>query len=461
MHINKITNTINFGYNKKLNDDVNTKLVEKNTDYSEYLLHMNLYVNNLEDRVRYAENNEKDQRTLNNYAYILTRLKPIVSEMIDEQFPKMKYTEKELKDYKKELKERKLEVTGHWLEEMVCDMSELVATKKYIEAEEKEEKAKTKANKAKTQGLDKPIIRQAATAIPVDESASKLVERFVPTEFSPDGLKGLGGMKELKESLVDKIIFPAQHPEEAYLDEIEYGKKTPRGILLYGPPGCGKTSVIEAVATESGFPLYKLKVGKTGSKYVNETSSNVQRAYEYVAAMAHNYQTPVFLAIDEMEAMTGKRGRGNNGEDDKLVSTLLQIIEEARGKNVIVLGATNCFDNIDEAVRSRFDDKIYVGLPDDETRREVLKIHLNKRTKGQTLAKVDQELDKVVKMTRGFSNRDIAILTDKAALIARKDGRRDIEARDFEIPVKENQNMKVKESLYQDKTKQPHIGFGG
>ena len=448
MHINRITNTINFGFNKKLNDDVNRKLVEKNTDYTEYLLHMNQYVNSLEDRVRYAEAFEKDQRTLDNYAYILTRLKPIVSEMIDEQFPKLKYSEKELKDYKNEVKERKLEVTGHWLEEMVCDMSELVATKKYIEADKKE----AKPNKVKTKGPDKPIIRQTATALPVDESAAKLVERFVPTEFSPTGLDSLGGMKEIKESLVDKIIFPAQHPEEAYLDEVEYGKKTPRGILLYGPPGCGKTSVIEAAVSESGFPLYKLKVGKTGSKYVNETSSNVQKAYEYVAAMAHNYGTPVFLAIDEMEAMTGKRGRGNNGEDDKLVSTLLQIIEEARGKNVIILGATNCFDNIDDAVKSRFDDKIYIGLPDDDTRREVLKIHLNKRTKGEMLAKV-------VKMTKGFSNRDIAILTDKAALIARKDGRRDIEARDFEIPVRENQNMKVKESLYQDKTKQPKIGF--
>lgn len=459
MRINRISSTINFGFNKKLNDNVNKKLVEKNSDYTEYLLHMNQYVNSLEDRVRYAEAFEKDQRALNNYAYILTRLKPVVSEMIDYEFPQLKYSEKELKDYKKEVKERKLEVTGHWLEELVCDMSELVATKKYIEADEKE--AKSEGKKATLKDLQKPIVRQTAAALPVDESASKLVERFVPTEYSPSGLDSLGGMHEIKSALVDKIIFPAQHPEEAWLDEIEYGKKTPRGIMLYGPPGCGKTSVIEAVATESGFPLYKLKVGKTGSKYVNETSTNVQKAYEYVAAMAHNYETPVFLAIDEMEAMTGKRGRGNNGEDDKLVSTLLQIIEEARGKNVIILGATNCFDNIDDAVKSRFDDKIYIGLPDDDTRREVLRIHLNKRTKGQTLAKVDQELDKVVAMTKGFSNRDIAILTDKAALIARMDGRRDIEARDFEVPVRENQNMKVKEYMYQDSTKRSSIGFNG
>ena len=92
---------------------------------------------------------------------------------------------------------------------------------------------------------------------------------------------------------------------------------------------------------------------------------------------------------------------------------------------------------------------------------EVLKVLLNKRTKGIPLAKNDEELDKVVKLTKGFSNRDLTILTDKAALIARKDNRRAMVASDFNTPVAENQNMKVKEEYYQSKQNRPSIGFSG
>jgi ribosome biogenesis ATPase len=230
--------------------------------------------------------------------------------------------------------------------------------------------------------------------------------------------------------------------------------------LLYGPPGCGKTSVIEALAGETKLPLYKLKISKCGSKYINESSTNIQKAYEYVCDSAKASGAPVFFVLDEMEALTPKRkGDGESSEDGKMVGTLLQIIEEARGKNVVIIGATNLYDSIDDAIKSRFDDKKYIGLPDDDTRRQVLQIHLNKRTKGQALASNPEELDKVVKLTKGFSNRDIAILTDKAALLARRDSRREICAEDFNTPVNENQNMKVKEFLYQDKQTKPTVGF--
>lgn len=266
-------------------------------------------------------------------------------------------------------------------------------------------------------------------------------------------------MDEIKETLSDKVIFPILNPEEAKLDEVEYGKKAPRGELFYGPPGCGKTSVIEAVSMESGVPLYKLKISKSGSIYVNGSAKNVQEAYEYVKNIAKETGKPVFLAMDEMESMTAKRDGNTHDENNKLVGTLLQIIEEARGNNVIILGATNYYEMLDDAIKSRFDDKIYIGLPDEDTRRSVLKIHLNRRTKGQALAQNEEELDKVVKLTKGFSNRDIAILTDKAALIARADNRRDIIADDYIQPVKENQNMKVKEDLYKDKSSRLTIGF--
>ena len=122
-------------------------------------------------------------------------------------------------------------------------------------------------------------------------------------------------------------------------------------------------------------------------------------------------------------------------------------------------GFSSGFDQLDDAINSRFEDKIYIGLPDDETRKAVLKVLLKRRTKGVALADNDEELAKVVKLTNGFSNRDLTILTDKASLIARKDNRRDIMASDFIQPVNENQNMKVKEREYMARQTRPTVGF--
>lgn len=441
MRINRINNNYNanFGFNFDLHTNVSSALSSSKDECDAYINSVNQFVNTLETRLRYEEMLDTNPKTANNFASLLLQLKPAVAKVIDNLHPEFKYSEKEIEAYTDELRKKDLQNGDTWLNKLTASLKN--------------------NNSGKNLRIRGQLSRSNEDS-DKETKVNKLVERFTPSEYSPKGLNDLGGMDEIKEMLRDKVIYPAENPKMAFLDEIEYGKKTPRGELLYGPPGCGKTSVIEAIATETGFPLYKLKIGKAGSKYVNETSSNVQKAFDYVASIAQMCDTPVFLAIDEMESMTSQRRGGGSGEDDKLVSTLLQIIEEARSKNVIILGATNCFNLIDDAIKSRFEDKIYVGLPDDETRRQVLKIQLKKRTKGETLASIDKELDKVVRMTAGFSNRDIAILTDKAALIARKDGRREIEARDFEIPVKENLNMKVKESLYQDKASRPMIGFG-
>ena len=233
--------------------------------------------------------------------------------------------------------------------------------------------------------------------------------------------------------------------------------------MFYGPPGCGKTYVVEALSQEANIPLYKLKLSKLGSSYINQTPTNIQKAFDYLEEVSKEKGTPVFLLMDEIEAITATRrenGSGADLEDTKTVDTLLTLIEEARSKGIIIFAATNKFKMIDDAVKSRLQDKIYIGLPDDQTREAVLKIHLCKRTKGVSLANNKEELQKVVKITKGFSNRDIAILTDKASLIARKDNRREIIASDFEIPVKERQNTKVNEKLYMsDDNAKIRIGF--
>lgn len=463
MRIQNISNTVNFGYNKQLNDTVNKKLenAKGNRELAHTLLTLNRFCNDTEDKLRKAEQ-AKNQRLVDMYTTLFVNIKPLVTEQLNARFPALNYRKNEIQTYQNEVNSKNIKDEFHWMKETLDVLNEDAEMEESLRSmSDKELADRVRAEQNSSEKIIKPE-NKITTNQPKTKSAAgaKYVEKFVPTEYSPTGFDSLGGMQEIKEALVDKIIFPLNNPEMAKLDEIEYGKKNPRGELFFGPPGCGKTAIMQALAAESGIPMYNLKIAKAGSKYVNESATNVQDAYEYLAQVAEETGKPVFMVMDEMESMTSKRKGGENGvEDDKLVSTLLQIIEEARGRNVIILGATNCFDQLDDAIKSRFDDKIYIGLPDDETRKSVLKVLLNRRTKGVKLASNEEELAKVVQMTKGFSNRDLTILTDKAALNARKDNRRDMIASDFEIPVRDNQNMKVKESKYQASQTRPAVGF--
>lgn len=111
-------------------------------------------------------------------------------------------------------------------------------------------------------------------------------------------------MDELKKEITDKLIFPIRNPDIAKIDEVEYGKRYPRGILLYGPPGCGKTFTVEALAQELKLPLLKLKVGKAGSCFINQTSNNYEKAFEYAADLSKKNKSPVLFFIDEMDGLT-------------------------------------------------------------------------------------------------------------------------------------------------------------
>ncbi|MBR1424738.1 ATP-binding protein [bacterium] len=450
MKIFGITSTINFGYNKQLNDTVNQKLERNkgNKELSQTLLRVNRFCNELEDNLRKAENN-RQYELMETYQDIFVTTKIMIAGKIDKRFPQLNYRKTEIEGYKSEIKKRKIKNELHWLREVVDGLETGEEFKDLID--EVHSKAETKTSATQN---------NAATTAKSKNETCNYVEKFEPNDYSPRGFESLGGLEDVKELLRDRILEPLNNPEQAKRDEIEYGLRAPRGELFYGPPGCGKTSIMEALSMEAGVPLFKLKVGKSGSIYVNGSSLNVQKAYEYVKKIAKETGKPVFLAIDEMEAMTSKRDtKGNSEETQKLVGTLLQIIEDSRSSNVIILGATNLFDMVDDAVKSRMDDMIYIGLPDDKTREKVLQIHLNKRKKGQALASNPEELRKVVLMTKGFSNRDISILVDDAAKIARKEGYRNIIAQDFLIPVQKRERFKIKEELYKDKNSRPVIGY--
>ena len=446
MRIQRIQSYTTFGYDKSLNEQVNKRLARnKKSEKDQMLLDMNKHCMKAEDLMWEAQKNNNIE-LMNYYGDMLLGMKPFVVDEVDYKYPKLDYRANELKSYQQDLTNHPEKNAQRW----ISYITNCIAEDNDEDFDE--------------DNLDAELPDNLPIGTSRHMKAGKdLLEEFKPNEFSPKGFDSLGGMEKIKEQLTDEIIFPIKNPEEAKLDEIEYGKKYPRGIMFYGPPGCGKTYVVEALSQEANIPLYKLKLSKLGSSYINQTSTNIQKAFDYLEEVSKEKGTPVFLLMDEIEAITAARrenGSGADLEDTKTVDTLLTLIEEARSKGIIIFAATNKFKMIDDAVKSRLQDKIYIGLPDDQTREAVLKIHLCKRTKGVSLANNKEELQKVVKITKGFSNRDIAILTDKASLIARKDNRREIIASDFEIPVKERQNTKVNEKLYMsDDNAKIRIGF--
>ncbi|MEZ6187052.1 MAG: ATP-binding protein [Planctomycetota bacterium] len=210
----------------------------------------------------------------------------------------------------------------------------------------------------------------------------------------------------MKEEIRLKMIYPFQHPEAAARYKIRRGG----GILLYGPPGTGKTLMARAVAGEIDAAFFTVKPSEIMSKWVGDSEQNVQRLFS--AARSHE-RSIVF--IDEIEALVPARRDVQAGVMSRLVPQILAELEgfDTSDKNpILFIGATNEPWALDPAVLrpGRFDEKVYVGLPDAEAREEIFRISL----RGRPLA-TDMDLVALADLTPGFSGADIKNVCEKAA----------------------------------------------
>ena len=254
--------------------------------------------------------------------------------------------------------------------------------------------------------------------------------REVYIEVSTVHWDDAGGLEEVKEHLKEAVEWPLRNPEMF----TRLGIKPPKGILLYGPPGCGKTLLARAVATESEANFISIKGPEVFSKWVGESEKAIREVFRKARMAA-----PAVIFLDEMDSLTPRRGAGfsDSGVSERVIS---QLLTEMDGlvtlQDIVVIAATNRPDVVDPAVLrpGRFDRLIYVSEPDEKSRLQIFKIY----TKGMPTAK-DVDLSQLATLTRYYSGADIESLCREAAMHAL---RRDVKAgevtmKDFQDAIKE------------------------
>ena len=217
----------------------------------------------------------------------------------------------------------------------------------------------------------------------------------------------IGGLEGVKKELQEAVEWPLKYPD--IYDKIGYSM--PKGIMLYGPSGTGKTLLAKAVATESEANFISVRGPELLSKWVGESERGIREVFRRA-----RQASPCVIFFDEVDALAPTRGMGGDSMvTERVVSQLLTELDGVQSLNgVVVLAATNRIDIVDSALlrAGRFDKLIQIPLPDKPARREILKI----RTKGVPIAK-DVDLDRVTEMTEGFSGADMASLTNTAVSI--------------------------------------------
>lgn len=249
----------------------------------------------------------------------------------------------------------------------------------------------------------------------VVEIGPKTVVELLP-EFTQDSEAGrradvtyddLGGMKDVIDALREMVELPLRHPELFQ----RLGVDPPKGVLLHGPPGTGKTRLARAVANESAAKFFTINGPEIMGSAYGESERKLREVFEEAAQAA-----PSIIFIDEIDSIAPKRGQVTGEAEKRLVAQLLTLMDGiAPRQNTVVIAATNRPEAIDEALRrpGRFDREIVVGVPDEPGRREILGIH----TRGMPLA-AGVNLDQLARRTYGFVGADLAALAREAALEA-------------------------------------------
>jgi transitional endoplasmic reticulum ATPase len=242
----------------------------------------------------------------------------------------------------------------------------------------------------------------------------------------------IGGLDEEIRRIREMVELPLRHPEIFQ----RLGIDPPKGVLLHGPPGCGKTLLARAVASESEASFYAINGPEIMSKFYGESEARMRKMFEDAEKNA-----PSILFIDEIDAIAPKRGEVTGEVERRVVAQLLASMDGLKGRgHVIVIGATNRVNALDEALRrpGRFDREIEIGIPDRDGRIEILQIH----TRGMPLSE-DVGLKRISEITHGYTGADLEALSREAAMKALRRYLPQIDLEEKRIPHEVLDDMEV------------------
>jgi transitional endoplasmic reticulum ATPase len=249
----------------------------------------------------------------------------------------------------------------------------------------------------------------------------------------------IAGLEAVKENIKEAIVYPFKYPEEYRY----FGVKPGGGILLYGPPGCGKTMLAAAAAAECDAAFINLKVSDIKDKYVGESEKNIKEVF----ATARSFDKAIIF-FDEIDSLAGERSASSEGHERSLVSELLAQMDGLEAKDTVrrylVLAATNRPWDVDIALRrpGRFDTTVFVPHPDLTARRKILELNLKGKPLSQKI-----NLDELARRTEGYASAEVSAICQSAAKIPlrerimEKKSRRQLTMTDFEQAIEGQRTM--------------------
>jgi transitional endoplasmic reticulum ATPase len=243
----------------------------------------------------------------------------------------------------------------------------------------------------------------------------------------------IGGLHEEIQRIREMVELPLRHPEIFQ----RLGIEPPKGVLLHGPPGCGKTLLARAVANESEANFFSINGPEIMSKFYGESEARLREIFQQA-----QQNSPSIIFIDELDAIAPKREEVTGEVERRVVAQLLALMDGLSGRgNVIVIGATNRPGALDPALRrpGRFDREVEIGVPDKQGRYEILQIH----TRGMPLAQ-DVDLKKLSEMTHGYTGADLSSLARETAMKALRRYLPEINLEEERIPPSVLEKMEVR-----------------
>ena len=246
---------------------------------------------------------------------------------------------------------------------------------------------------------------------PVQDDSNTVADSLNKVDFDikrggGNGFKDIAGMKPLKEYLHQRVIFVIQNKEQAE----KYRLTPPNGMLLYGPPGCGKTFVAEKFAEETGFNFILVKSSDVASSYLHGSQEKIAQLFKQAEKNA-----PIVICFDEFDALVPDRSSPAANQTSSEVNEFLTQLNNCSKRGIFVIGTTNRPDKIDPAVlrTGRIDKLVYVPLPDREARKEMFVLHIEGRPYDCNI-----DFDRLSELTDGYIASDIAYVVNDAAMIA-------------------------------------------